>query len=68
MRRQPGYVSTRLHKALDPKTRFQLVNLARWESVEHFAAASGAPEFQRLVGPHMEEYPHYPGLYRVVGK
>lgn len=66
MRRQPGFLSTRLHRALEPGARFHLVNIAEWESAEHFAAATSAPEFQRLVAPYMERFPHYPALYQVV--
>jgi hypothetical protein len=36
MKQQPGFISTRLHRAIIPGARFQLINLAEWESVEHF--------------------------------
>lgn len=36
---QPGYIDTALHAALSPDARFQLVNIARWESADAFAAA-----------------------------
>ena len=36
---QPGYISTRLHQALSPDAKFQLVNVALWESPETFQAA-----------------------------
>ena len=39
MRRQPGFISTRLHKPLSPDARFTYVNIAEWESAEHFEAA-----------------------------
>lgn len=32
MRRQPGFIATRLHKALSPDARFTYVNIAEWES------------------------------------
>ena len=66
MKQQPGFISTRLHRALVPWARFQLINLAEWESVEHFEAVANNPEFQALVGPYMEVFPHYPGLYEVI--
>jgi heme oxygenase (mycobilin-producing) len=66
MRRQPGFISTRLHRAMAPGARFAFVNLAEWESAEHFGAAVGSPEFLALVEPYMEVFPHYPGLYQVV--
>ena len=34
--RQPGYISTRLHRAISPNARFQLVTVAQWESPEAF--------------------------------
>lgn len=66
MKQQPGFISTRLHRALVPWARFQLINLAEWESVEHFEAVAQSREFQELVGPYMEVFPHYPGLYEVI--
>ena len=66
MRRQPGFISTRLHKALEQKARFHFVNLAKWESAEAFAAATATEEFAKLVAPHLEEFPHFPALYEVV--
>lgn len=38
--KQPGYISTQLHRALLPNTRFQLINVAQWDSVESFEAAA----------------------------
>jgi heme-degrading monooxygenase HmoA len=38
--RQPGYIDTTLHRAITPDARFALVNVARWESPEAFAAAT----------------------------
>lgn len=66
MRRQPGFLSTRLHRAVAPGARFAFINMAEWESAEHFAAAVNSPEFIELVTPYMEVFPHYPGLYQVV--
>lgn len=37
---QPGYISTSLHRALLPDARFQLINIAQWESAEAFEAAT----------------------------
>ncbi|MGY6549153.1 MAG: antibiotic biosynthesis monooxygenase family protein [Roseinatronobacter sp.] len=36
---QPGYVRTALHAALDPTARFALINIAIWESPDHFQNA-----------------------------
>jgi heme oxygenase (mycobilin-producing) len=44
--KQPGYLSTRLHRALVPDAEFRFVNIAQWESVDSFRAATAQPEFQ----------------------
>jgi heme oxygenase (mycobilin-producing) len=66
MRKQPGFISTSLHRAVVRWARFHLVNVAEWESVEHFEKAVNAEEFKMLTEPYMEIFPHYPGLYEVV--
>jgi heme-degrading monooxygenase HmoA len=66
MRRQPGFISTRLHRAVAPGARFALINVAEWESAERFYAATASEEFNKLVEPYMEVFPHYPGLYEVI--
>ncbi len=37
---QPGYISTSLHQSITDDARFRLINVAKWESVEAFVAAS----------------------------
>jgi heme-degrading monooxygenase HmoA len=66
MRRQPGFIATRLHRALSPEARFHFINIAEWESAAHFQRAIGNEEFNRLIEPYMEIFPHYPGLYEVI--
>ena len=66
MRQQPGYISTRLHSAVVPWARFHYINVAEWESIEHFENMMNSEEFKNLVGPYMKEFPHYPGLYEVI--
>lgn len=66
MRKQPGFVSTRLHKATVPWARFHLINVAEWQSAEDFQAAINTEEFNALTEPYMEVFPHFPGLYEVV--
>ncbi len=66
MRRQPGFISTRLHRAVAPGARFPLINVAEWESAEYFFSAAASEEFKKLVEPYMEVFPHYPGLYEVI--
>ena len=66
MRRQPGFVSTRLHRAIAPGARFAFVNVAEWETPADFQRAIGSEEFQRLTAGTMERFPHYPGLYEII--
>lgn len=47
MKRQPGYISTQLHRGIGGST--VLMNYAVWESVAHFRAAFGHPEFQQAL-------------------
>lgn len=65
MRNQPGFISTRLHKAIVPWARFHLINVAEWESAEHFQMAINSERFKALTEPYMEVFPHFPGLYEV---
>jgi heme-degrading monooxygenase HmoA len=63
MRRQPGFVSTRLHRALRPDARFRFIKVAEWASPQDFQAALGSEEFREIAkgGP-----PGSPALYEVV--
>ncbi len=63
MRSRPGFVATRLHRAVSPNPRFRFVNVAEWESPQDFQAAVTSPEFQAMV-PGTP--PNYPALYEVV--
>lgn len=66
LRRQPGFVDTRLHRTIAPGTRFPLVNVATWRSAEAFRAATADPGFRAQVGPEMGRFPHHPGLYELI--
>lgn len=62
---QPGYLSTRLHQSLAPDARFQLVNVAQWESAEAFQAAMRRMQ-QELAVPPPAGLRFTPGLYRII--
>ena len=66
MRKAPGFISTRLHRALSPEARFHLVNMAEWESPQHFMAVVESDEFKRVADEGAETFPHFPGLYEVI--
>jgi heme-degrading monooxygenase HmoA len=46
---KPGFLDSRLHRALSSQTRFQLVNVAHWESRETLWAATADTEFQARI-------------------
>jgi heme-degrading monooxygenase HmoA len=51
MKKQPGYISTQLHRGIAGSNVF--MNYAVWESVAHFRAAFTNPEFTAALS-------HYP--------
>ena len=63
MRRQPGFISSRLHRALSPEARFRFINVAEWESPQHFQAAVDNEEFRRMAA---RSAPNYPALFETV--
>ena len=64
MQRQKGYVSTRLHRSLDPKARFRFINVAEWATAADFQAALNHPDFVKLRAA--TPFAHYPSLYEVI--
>ena len=60
---QPGFVSTRLHRAVSPNSRFRFVNVAEWESPEAFLAAVRSEGFRKFVSGTPV---NYPALYQVI--
>ena len=66
----PGFRGAQLHEAISGETRFQLVNVARWDSEQAWRDAAANPEMQaaaRDIGadPVLRAV-HNPGLYRPV--
>ncbi len=51
MKKQPGYISTQMHKAVGDSCMF--LNYAVWDSVADFRTAFSNPEFQNALS-------HYP--------
>ena len=48
MERQPGCVSTALHRSLDPQARFRYINLAVWESADDSRCRAEPPRLRGL--------------------
>ena len=66
LRQRDGFISTRLHQSLDTHAPFRFVNVAVWESAEHFQQAMSTPEFQDLAGEI--HFSSHPAVYRVIGE
>lgn len=47
-RKQPGWLSAKLHRAVRPDARFRLVHVDEWDSPGHFQAALQNGDLQRL--------------------
>jgi len=62
---QPGYIDTALHRSLSPDDRFQLVNIAQWESPEAFKAATRAMKDAGVFTAPEGVVPN-PALYTVI--
>lgn len=66
LRKQPGYISTKLHEAIGPGSKFHFINVAEWESAEAFQTAVGSAELRALAQHAVDNFPHHPALYRLV--
>ena len=61
MKRQPGYISTQLHRAIGGSHLF--LNYAVWESVAHFRAAFNHPDFKQALGNYPSSVVASPHLF-----
>ncbi len=67
----PGFRDAQLHEAVSGETRFQLINVAQWDSEQAWRDAAGNPQMQaaaRRVGadPVARRAAQNTGLYRAV--
>ncbi|OWJ64225.1 antibiotic biosynthesis monooxygenase family protein [Inquilinus limosus] len=69
MKRQPGFISTQLHRAVGDSPAY--LNYAVWESTAHFRAAFAHPEFRAklsaypasaVASPHLFQKVAVPGI------
>lgn len=49
MSTMPGFRDSTLHRAVSGDARFQVVNVAHWDSADAFRAATAHPEFRELI-------------------
>jgi len=64
MKRQSGFISTQLHRAIGGSCMF--MNYAVWESVAHFRAAFTNPEFVGALGAYPSSAIAQPHLFTKV--
>ena len=64
MKRQPGFISTQLHRGIAGSGTF--LNYAVWESVAHFRSAFADPAFRTRLGAYPESATVSPHLFRKV--
>lgn len=67
-RTAPGFRDVRLHRALLPDARFQLVNVAHWDSAEACAAAGSNPAVTASVDEARKIATAHPAIYRVAAE
>lgn len=69
MKRQPGFISTQLHRAIGPSPTY--LNYAVWQSTADFRAAFTSPEFRAKLSaypasakasPHLFQKAAVPGI------
>ncbi|MEU8894235.1 antibiotic biosynthesis monooxygenase family protein [Nocardia sp. NPDC048505] len=68
LRTAPGFRDVRLHRALLPDSRFQLVNIAHWDSAEACTAAGADPTILASVARAETVATAHPALYEVVAE
>lgn len=64
MKRQPGFISTQLHRALGDSPTY--LNYAVWESTSHFRAAFSHPDFQAKIAGYPASAVASPHLFQKV--
>ncbi|NQX86586.1 MAG: antibiotic biosynthesis monooxygenase [Flavobacteriaceae bacterium] len=62
---QPGYVSTKLHQSIKANAKFELINIAVWESPKVFSEAT-QKMIKELGVPPVEGLKPNPSLYKIV--
>jgi heme oxygenase (mycobilin-producing) len=68
MRAKPGFRAFHLYRALSTQARFQLVNVAEWDSEEAVKAATSDERFQASIQQSAAQFDvsAFPAVYRAV--
>ncbi len=67
LKEQPGYISTKLHQSIKDNAKFELINVAVWESAKAFTEASQKMA-KELGVPPTEGLKANPSLYTIVSE
>ncbi|WP_299106001.1 antibiotic biosynthesis monooxygenase family protein [uncultured Tenacibaculum sp.] len=67
LKKEPGYISTKLHKSIKEDAKFELINVAVWESPKAFMDASKKMS-KELGVPPTEGLKANPSLYNVISE
>ncbi len=67
LKKQPGYISTKLHQSIKDDAKFELINVAVWESPKAFTEASQKMA-KELGVPPTEGLKANPSLYTVISE
>jgi heme oxygenase (mycobilin-producing) len=67
MSKRPGFRSLRLHRAVQPDARFQVINVAQWDSADALNAAMAQQDWRGKVVQAVDElgFTANPGIYRL---
>lgn len=65
LKKQPGHVSSTLHRAISANPAFRFVNVAKWKTVDDFRDATQAVGYQEAAG-RLTAYPVYAAAYEAV--
>ena len=65
LKEQPGYISTKLHRAESASPDFRFVNIGCWRSADDFRAATLSDGFREASG-RLAAYPMHASAYKIV--
>jgi heme oxygenase (mycobilin-producing) len=65
LKKQPGYISTKLHQSLSPDAKYLLMNVAEWKDAEKYMAATSLMRKEAIL-PRIKGVVPGPQLYTVI--
>ncbi len=66
--KQPGFISAKLHRSVNPKAKFHLISVAKWKSSKDFLRALNNEDIKKIGNGFPEDMPHYPSMYEIIRK